>query len=107
MINGVDMLITVLCFVLLFLLIDGWDRYNNWHEWNRDRRRKRKHFRYEFKDKLDEKQYRQNLRFSFSFKNITTAFEHLTTAANEASKSFENFNKAFQKLAISQKKHST
>lgn len=98
MINGVDMLIAVILLILIFLLIEGWDRYSYWSEWDRDRRRKRQRFLYEFQDYRDEIAYREHLRLIFKVKIITNAFNSLTISANRASDSFKEFNKMFLHL---------
>lgn len=67
MINGIDLLFVVIGFVLLFIFIEGWNRYWTWADWDRERRLKRRYFRYEFQDDFTEISYRQYLRESEKF----------------------------------------
>jgi hypothetical protein len=52
MINGIDLLFVVMGVILLLLVVEIWDRYRDWFDWDRDRRRQRK------QESLAEAQYR-------------------------------------------------
>lgn len=95
MITGIDMLFVVVCFILLFFLIEIWDRYSEWREWDFYRRRERKHFRYEFRDCIEEQKYRRHLRLMFNLITIETNTHNLSKALNKVSESFRKFNKLF------------
>lgn len=62
MINGIDLLFVVIGFVLLLIFVEGWNRYKNWSEWDRNRRRQRQNYRHEFKESFVEEEYRSYLR---------------------------------------------
>ena len=96
MINGIDLLFIIIGFVLLFLLVEGWDRYRNWSEWDRDRRRQRRYRRFELRDNLDERIYRSYLHRLAIILQITCSTSKFNDAMRDMSKSFEEFNKALR-----------
>lgn len=61
MITGIDMLFVVIGLALLLLTVEIWDRYFNWYEWDRDKRRQRKFDRYELQESFVEAEYRKNM----------------------------------------------
>ena len=77
MINGIDLLFVLIGFILLLLLVEGWDRYMYWSRWNRDRRRERKCSRYELQDSFSEEEYRVELRMLLS-DNVFSAVHKMT-----------------------------
>ena len=86
--NGVDLLFVVIGFILLFLFVQGLDRYKDWVNWDRDRRRQRQHYRHEFKESFVEAEYRSYLRTLIS-PGLISAMYKLTHA-------FEKFNQALR-----------
>lgn len=97
MINGIDVLFVVIGLVLLFVIVEMWVRYSAWLEWDRNRRRQRRHDSIRFKYNFEEDEYRRHLRRVFNTKILTYSFSHMTVAANRASESLREFNKIFSR----------
>lgn len=87
--NGVDLLYLVLFLVFLLLVVDFWDRYNSWSEWDRNRRLERRRLRYMFQDSYSEMTYRQQLRSLIS--------PGLIASMHRLTRSFEKFNEVLGK----------
>jgi hypothetical protein len=87
-INGIDLLYIFVGLVLLFVVIEAWDRYSDWFEWDRDRRRKRKLDRLAYQEKLAENRYRVYLRGSVS--------NDFVMALNRAARSIEKFGEVLR-----------
>lgn len=86
--TGVDLLITVVLFLLLVIILETTNLYFDWLDWDRDRRRNRKEIRYEYQDFLIETEYRRHLRQLNS--------PGLISAAHRITRSLEKFNKALR-----------
>ena len=97
MITGVDMLFVVVGLILLLILVEVWDRYSDWREWDFDRRRERKLYRLELQDHIEEKKYRRHLRLVFNLLLVEKSTKSLTNAMTEATKSLNKFGELFRK----------
>ena len=91
-ITGVDLLFVVVGFVLLFLLVEVSDRYSNWTEWDRDRRRQRKLDRLKLLEEISERDYRRHLRFIFHMKLINVSTNKFIVAMKDLGNRFKEFN---------------
>lgn len=78
MINGIDLLFAVIGLILLFLFVEGWNRYSDWSEWDSDRRRERKQYRYEFQESFVEAEYRSYLRTQGAIVFATGRMDHIS-----------------------------
>jgi hypothetical protein len=96
-IDGIDLLFVLIGFILLLLAVEVWDRYHDWFEWDRDRRRQRKYRRYEIQDNFAEKQYRGHLRLLFRLGVLTTAFYYMTDTTNHTLSTFRTYTTTIQK----------
>ncbi len=62
MITGIDFLFVAIGLILLLAVVEVWDRYCDWYEFDQEKRLERKRFRYAFQDALAEMNYRLYLR---------------------------------------------
>jgi hypothetical protein len=97
-ITGIDLLFVVIGFILLFLLVEASDRYRNWSEWDRDRRRKRRHERYILKDQIAEKEYRRRLRFEFTMNLFSIKMKKMKHSFDDVTRAIKNFNEIIGRL---------
>lgn len=86
--NGIDMLFVAVGFVLLLIFVELWERYADWFEWDRNRRRERRRFRYDLQDAYSEMNYRLYLRELLSPGLIATI--------RRATRTMEKFHEAFK-----------